>query len=103
MRRVAIVLVLVTTMMSSTLPAFASDELAPFFEEHGSAEFSGEESVVCHTPDGIVSELTFVRQADGIRVVEDAEGAVGVARVSVGEGWVLGSSTPWKWRAETAF
>lgn len=90
MRRFAIFVILVAASILSAVPAFASDDFAPYFEEQAAAEFSGEETIVCHTPDGVVSELSLVRQADGVRVVEDSEGAVGVTRVSVGEDWVLG-------------
>jgi hypothetical protein len=84
------VLVLTAAMVVAAGPAWASDDLGPYLEEQAAAEFSGEQTVVCYTPDGLVSELTFVRQADGVRVVEDAEGAFGITRVSHGEDWTLG-------------
>ena len=89
MRRLTIGLLIVGLTVGAA-PAFAADDLAPFLVEQAAAEFSGEQTVVCYTPDGVISELTFVRQADGIRVVEDAEGAIGINRVSHGEAWKLG-------------
>ena len=89
MRRLTVGL-LVIGLLVGAAPAFAADDLAPFLVEQAAAEFSGEQTVVCYTPDGVISELTFVRQADGVRVVEDAEGAIGINRVSHGEAWKLG-------------
>lgn len=90
MRRASIVFVLVLGFVLSAGPAFASDELAQYLEGQAAAHFSGEQTVVCNTPDGTISEVTFVRQAAGVRVVEDAAGAVGVTRVSHGRNWALG-------------
>lgn len=89
MRRLVFTLVVGAVVLIAA-PAWANEELAPYLVEQASAEFSGEQSVVCHTPDGVISELFAVRQAGGIRVIEDAEGAVGVGRVSHGESWSLG-------------
>lgn len=90
MRRVSLVFVLLLGLVLSAGPAFASDELAKYLEGQAAAHFSGEQTVECNTPDGTISEVTFVRQAAGIRVVEDAAGAVGVTRVSHGRNWTLG-------------
>ncbi len=89
MIRRSIVLVMVVAVVLSGAPAFASDDLGPYLEEQADAEFSAEQTVVCFTPDGVVSELSYVRQAGGVRVVEDADGALGVTRVSHGEDWTL--------------
>ena len=90
MRRAVTVSVLAIAVSLGAGPALAAGDLSPYLEEQAAAQFSGEQTVVCYTPDGVVSELTFVRQADGVRVVEDAGGAVGVARIPLGEDWLLG-------------
>ncbi len=90
MTRGAVVFLLLVGMVMGAGPALALDDLTPYLEQQSAAEFSGEESIVCYTPDGTVSELTVVRQADGVRVVEDGEGAIGVTRVYHGDNWVLG-------------
>ncbi len=83
--------VVVLVVVLSAAPAMASDDLGPYLEEQANAEFSAEQTVVCFTPDGVVSDLSLVRQAQGVRLVEDANGALGVTRVSHGEDWALGA------------
>ncbi len=74
MRRLLVVLLVVSLVVFLAAPAFA-DELADHLERADRAEFSGELFVSCSTPDGAVSQLLDVVRSDGVLWVRtpDAE------------------------------
>jgi hypothetical protein len=90
MRVTRICLIVVVVLVAWAAPALANDELQPYLERRVEAEFSGEQTIICYTPDGVLSEITSVQQIEGVRVVADAEGSVQVAQVAVGDDWHLG-------------
>lgn len=62
------------------------DELVQLGE---TAVFSGEQSVVCNTPDGRSSDIFELAQADGVLVSRDSSGTVRAAAVTPATEWNL--------------
>ncbi len=72
------------------MAAGASAQVAELVERGEQAVYSGEQSVVCRTPDGTTSEIFEVAQADGVVVTRDSGGIVRAAAVTTTGEWSLG-------------
>ncbi|MFQ5967102.1 MAG: hypothetical protein ACE5MI_05775 [Acidimicrobiia bacterium] len=70
MRRLVVVGALTTGLVLAALPATASDDLDELFERASQAEFSGTKFVHCQTPDGVVSQMTDIKQSGGVAVIK---------------------------------
>lgn len=107
MRRSALVVGIALVAVLLPVPAMA-DELGDYLERASEAEFSGEELVVCSTPDGAIFSSLEVAQAGGVVIVtapvegggsvvagegqlatEAADGTVEVTRVGDAGDWQL--------------
>ncbi len=55
-------------LLALSAPALA-DELDDLFDRAAEAEFSGTKFVHCETPDGVVSQITDIKQSEGVAVI----------------------------------
>lgn len=80
MRRSATLVVTLGLIVAGALPASAQ-ELNDYIDKQGSATYEGQQTVVCVTPDGNLTQLTSVQQTAGIRVSEREDGSLVVSQV----------------------
>ncbi len=83
-RRGITVSLLAATMLVGTQSAVLADELSDSLDRHATSVYSGEQTVVCDTPDGNTSEVFEIGQSEGVAVSRDASGETRIARVAVG-------------------
>lgn len=69
MRKVVIVLASTAWLLATASAAF-SDELDDLFERASEAEFSGTKFVHCETPEGVLSQITDIKQSGGVAVIK---------------------------------
>jgi len=102
MRRVAVVGVTAVLVIAGAA-AGAAAQVAELVEQGEQARYSGEQTVVCNTPDGQTSEVFEVAQADGVVVSRDSGGVVRAAAVTRTGGWSLGGKYEVRDRGEELF
>lgn len=88
-RRIVAAVVAVALIM--LIPAAASaDELPEALTRQIEAVYSGEQSVVCATPDGLRSELYEIGQSDGVIVARSSSDDVRTSLVGDATTWAMG-------------
>ena len=70
MKRLALVVALASGLLLVPLPAAATEDLEELFDRAAMAEFSGTKFVHCQTPDGVVSQMTDIKQSGGVAVIK---------------------------------
>lgn len=88
MRRVAVFGLVAGLLVGGALPAGAQ-ELTDYIDKQAGATYSGDQSVVCVTPEGNVTQVASVSQTAGIRVTEVEDGSLVVSQVGASEGTSL--------------
>jgi len=68
-RKVVIVLASTAWLLATASAAF-SDELDDLFERASEAEFSGTTFVHCQTPEGVLSQITDIKQSGGVAIIK---------------------------------
>ncbi len=69
-------------------PLAGAVDLEELLSRQAEAVYTGEQTVVCNTPDGRTSDVFEVSQAEGVVVSRDAGGVVRAAMVAVDAGWI---------------
>ncbi len=88
MKRLLVLVLVSGVWLGSALPA-AAQELTDYIDKQAGATYSGDQTVVCLTPDGNVTQLASVSQAAGIRVTEIEDGNLVVSQVGATESETL--------------
>ncbi len=88
MRRIAVVGITAMVVIAG-FAAGASAQVAELVEQGEQARYSGEQTVVCNTPDGRTSEVFEVAQAEGVAVSRDSAGVMRAAAVTPTGEWNL--------------
>jgi len=84
MRRAVLLAMLTSSIIVGTQTAALADDLSDRLEANAESTYSGEQTVVCSTPDGDTSEVYRVGQSNGVTVAEDGSGQVRVSRTGDG-------------------
>ena len=70
MKRLAVVVALASALLLVPFPAGATEDLEELFDRAAMAEFSGTKFVHCQTPEGVVSQMTDIKQSGGVAVIK---------------------------------
>ncbi len=90
-RRLTLVFGVILVTLIGTATAAVADDLSEVLSRQGEAVYSGEQTVVCITPDGTVSEVYEVGQSEAVVVTRSGAGVYRSSRVPDAEQWpVLG-------------
>lgn len=84
MRPLLAVVLVLGLWLATALPAGAQ-ELTDYIDKQAGATYSGQQTVVCLTPSGNVTQLASVSQTAGIRVTEIEDGSLVVSQVGSSE------------------
>ncbi len=87
-RRVSFVAVMAVGVVVASASVAAAGEIPEYLERQATAVYSGEQSVVCITPDGRQTEVFEVGQnAAGVTVTRSQSGTVRVGQAARNEAW----------------
>lgn len=84
MRRVAVFVLALGVLIGGAVPA-AAQELTDYIDKQAGATYSGDQTVVCVTPEGNVTQVASVSQTAGVRVTEIEDGSLVVSQVGASE------------------
>lgn len=84
MRRLAVCALVVGALVGGAMPAVAQ-ELTDYIDKQAGATYSGDQTVVCVTPEGNVTQVASVSQAAGVRVTEIEDGTLVVSQAGASE------------------
>lgn len=84
MKRLVVLVVTSALLMIGALPASAQ-EIDDYIDKQGGATYEGQQTVVCVTPDGNLTQLASVQQTAGLRVSEREDGSLVVSQVDTDE------------------
>ena len=80
MRRFSTLLALVASLAMVATPVSAQ-ELTDYIDKQAGSTYSGDQTVVCVTPDGNLTQVASVQQTAGLRVAEVEDGSLVVSQV----------------------
>lgn len=84
MRR-GIVLVLVSGLFVAGALPVGAQELTDYIDKQATATYNGQQTVVCVTPDGNLTQVASVTQTAGVRVAELEDGTLVVSQVGASD------------------
>ena len=79
-RRTLLLVTLTSAIVLGAQTGALADDLIDRLEASAASTYSGEQTVVCSTPDGDTSEVYRIGQSNGVTVAEDRSGQIRVSR-----------------------